>query len=95
MAEAVECKSAVAVASDQHTVANNDDWPGAVLAAATATAADTSLNLPNLPDSDPEPTADACYLYWVVRHELVGFIAAIIASFIVVRVAVSSGFLNA
>jgi len=61
--EAVECKLAVAVASDWHTVADNDDWPGAVLAAATATAADTSLNLPNLPDSDPEPTAAACYLY--------------------------------
>ena len=63
-----------------------------VTAAATA---DTSLNLPNLPDSDPEPTAAASYLYWVVRHELVGSIAAIIASFIVARVAVSSGFLNA
>jgi hypothetical protein len=52
--------------------------------AAVATA-DTSLNLPNLPDSDPEPTADACYLYWVVRHEFVESIAAIIASFIVAR----------
>jgi hypothetical protein len=58
-------------------------------------AASKSLNLPNLPDSDPEPTAAASYLYWVVRHGLFEFIAAIIASFIVARVTVSSDFLNA
>ena len=46
-------------------------------------AASKSLNLPNLPDSDPELTAAACYLYWNVRHELVRSVAAIIASFIV------------
>jgi hypothetical protein len=60
-----------------------------------ATVVGTSLNLPNLPDSDPEPTAAASYLYWVVRHELVGSIAAIIASFIVARFAKSSKILNA
>jgi hypothetical protein len=61
-----------------------------------ATGADTSLNLPNLPDSDPEPTAAiTCYLYWVVRHELFGSIAAIIASFIVAVFAKSSRILNA
>ena len=46
-------------------------------------AAGTSLNLPNLPDSDPELTAAACYLYWNVRHELVRSVAAIIASSLV------------
>ena len=69
----------------------NMDWPGAELAVAVG----TSLNLPNLPDSDPELTAAACYLYWNVRNELVRSVAAIIASFIVAKFAKPSDFLNA
>lgn len=91
--EAAKYKSAVAAASDLLEV-NNNCWSDAVVAAATA--ADTSLNLPNLPDSDrelTETTAVACYLYWDVRQ--IRFIAAAIASFIVATFAKPSGFLNA